>query len=51
MTKLQKEIIRRLEDIELRLSVLEAMPKPILFAIGTYPHVEADMQDPSDKEH
>ena len=52
MTKIQRDILDRLKDIELRLSVLEAMPRPIIFAIGKYPdHVEADMQEPSDKEH
>ena len=52
MTKVQRDILDRLKDIELRLSVLEAMPRPIIFAIGKYPdHVEADMQEPSDKEH
>ena len=51
MTKIEKELIERLRELDIRVSVLEAMPKPILFAIGTYPHVEADMQDPSDKEH
>ena len=52
MTKIQRDILDRLKEIELRLSVLEAMPRPIIFAIGKYPdHVEADMQEPSDKEH
>ena len=52
MTKVQRDILDRLKEIELRLSVLEAMPRPIIFAIGKYPdHVEADMQEPSDKEH
>ena len=52
MTKLQCDILDRLKEIELRLSVLEAMPRPIIFAIGKYPdHVEADMQEPSDSEH
>ena len=52
MTKVQRDILDRLKDIERRLSVLEAMPRPIIFAIGKYPdHVEADMQEPSDKEH
>ena len=52
MTKVQRDILDRLKEIELRLTVLEAMPRPIIFAIGKYPdHVEADMQEPSDKEH
>ena len=51
MTKIEKELIERIREIEQRLSVLEAMPIPIIFAIGKYPHIEADMQEPSDKEH
>ena len=51
MTKIERELIERLRDLDIRVSVLEAMPTPIIFAIGKYSHVEADMQDPSDKEH
>lgn len=52
MTKLEKEIIERLRDLDLRLSVLEAMPRPIIFAIGKYPEpISADMQMPTEQEH
>lgn len=51
MTKTQREILDRLKEIELRLSVLEQMPRPIIFAIGEYQHVNADMQEPSESEH
>ena len=52
MTKIEKELIERLRELDMRISVLEAMPTPIIFAIGKYPdHVEADMQEPSEKEH
>ena len=51
MTKIEKELIERLRELDIRVSVLEAMPIPIIFAIGKYPHIEADMQEPSGSEH
>ena len=53
MTKIQRELIERLRDLDLRVSVLERLPTPIVFAIGkTYPNpVECDMQTPSSFEH
>jgi len=53
MTKLEKELIERLRDLDLRVSVLEHMPTPILFAIGReYPSpVPADLLPPSSLEH
>ena len=51
MTKIEKELIERLREPGIRVSVLEAMPRPIIFAIGEYQHVNADMQEPSESEH
>ena len=51
MTKIEKELLERLRELDIRISVLEAMPTPIIFAIGKYPHVEADMQEPNESEH
>lgn len=53
-TAIEREIIERLKDLDLRLSVLERLPTPIVFAIGQrYPDpIQADMQtNPSELEH
>lgn len=53
MNKIQRELLERLRDLDLRVSVLERFPTPIVFAIGkTYPEPqECDMQTPSPSEH
>jgi len=53
MTKIERELIERLLDLEERLSALEQMPRPIIFAVGKYypDPVPADMQWPSEMEH
>ena len=52
-TRAELEILQRLREIELRLSVLESLPTPIVFAIGqSFPNtIQADMQAPSKLEH
>jgi len=53
LTKREQALLDQLREIEVRLSVLEAMPRPIIFAIGRmYPEpIHADMQAPSEMEH
>jgi len=49
---IEKELLERIKELDLRLSVLERLPTPIVFAIGKYPDpIPADMQAPSDLEH
>ena len=52
-TAIEREILRRLAELDIRLSVLERLPTPIVFAIGQqFPNpIRADMQAPSDLEH
>lgn len=53
LTAIEREILERLKDLDLRLSVLERLPTPIVFAIGQkFPSpLEADMYPPSELEH
>jgi len=54
MTRVERMLLDRLREIELRLSVIEQLPRPIVFAIGKcYPDpIQADMQYPtSELEH
>jgi len=53
MTKREKQLWDKLRELEERLSVVEQMPRPIIFAIGKYypDPVPADMQWPSEMEH
>lgn len=48
-----KKLIEKLRELEERLSHLEQMPRPIIFAVGKYypEPVAADMQWPSELEH
>jgi len=49
---IEKELLERIKELDLRLSVLERLPTPIVFAVGTWPNpVPADMQAPSELEH
>ena len=49
----ERALLQRLQELEVRLSVLENLPTPIVFAVGKYPDpIRADMQAPtSDLEH
>ena len=51
MTKIEKELRERLAEIETRLAVLEALPRPIVWVVGVPAAIEADMQPPSELEH
>ena len=52
LTLNEKRLWDAIRELELRLSVLERLPVPIVFAIGKYPdYIQADMQAPSELEH
>ena len=53
MTRIERLLFDRLRELEIRLSVVEQLPRPIVFAIGKYypDPVAADMQWPSEMEH
>ena len=54
MTRIERQLLDRLRDLEERLSVVEQLPRPIVFAIGRYypEPIMADMQYPtSEFEH
>ena len=52
-TAKERKLWEAIRELELRLSVLEQLPTPIVFAVGRMFHdpVRADMQDPSSLEH
>lgn len=52
-TKLERELIDRLRDLETRVSVLEQIPTPIIWAVSDHwPELKkADMTPPSEAEH
>ena len=53
-TRIERQLLDRLRDLEERLSVVEQLPRPIVFAIGRYypEPIMADMQYPtSEFEH
>ena len=52
-SKRERDLLARLAELELRVSVLEQLPTPIVFAIGqAFPQpIRADMQMPSEMEH
>ena len=54
VTRIERQLLDRLRDLEERLSVVEQLPRPIVFAIGRYypEPIMADMQYPtSEFEH
>jgi len=51
MTKIEKELRDRLAELETRLAVLEALPRPIIWVVGSPQVIEADMMTPSEFEH
>lgn len=52
LTLNEKRLWEAIRELELRLSVLERLPTPIVFAVGRYPDpIPADMQSPSELEH
>ena len=54
VSRIERQLLDRLRDLEERLSVVEQLPRPIVFAIGRYypEPIMADMQYPtSEFEH
>ena len=53
MTRVERMLLDRLREIELRLSVVEQLPRPVIFAIGKYypDPIQADMYIGSELEH
>ena len=53
MTRVERILMDRLRELEDRLSAVEQLPRPVIFAIGKYypDPVAADMQWPSEMEH
>ena len=53
MTRKEQQLWDKLRELEDRLSAVEQMPRPIIFAIGKYfpEPVDADMCFPSNMEH
>ena len=53
MSRVERILMDRLRELEDRLSAVEQLPRPVIFAIGKYypDPVAADMQWPSEMEH
>ena len=51
LTYSEKRLWEAIRELELRLSVLERLPVPIVFAVGKYESTPADMMPPSEFEH
>ena len=54
LTRMERKLFDRLRELEDRLSVVEQLPRPIVFAVGRYypEPIMADMQYPtSELEH
>lgn len=52
MNRRERLLMERLREIELRLSVLEQLPTPIVFAVSQFQNpLRSDMVMPSEMEH